>query len=174
VACGWEPPDCIAAHWSPKLKGHAEKATSRAPCPLCGEARRLSYWPEGGSVRWKNHCGCGRDALRAKLADLLPGCVSVRYSPKAKADSAELVSLALSGMPVMSLRLALLELSGMGTREALDKLGVGRTHRGRVIAGRQWLPILVHIRRSRWLPILVHPPVPILVHLRRSQRFQEA
>ena len=36
----------------------------------------------------------------------------------------------------MSLRLALRELSGMSTTEALDKLGVKRTNRYRVIAGR--------------------------------------
>jgi uncharacterized protein YjiS (DUF1127 family) len=34
------------------------------------------------------------------------------------------------------MRLAMLELAGMSTREALDKLGVRRENRSRVIAGR--------------------------------------
>ena len=67
-----------------------------------------------------------------------------------------------------SLRLGLLELAGMTTTQALDKLGIGRTHRARVIAGRRWLPILVHRRRSLGVPVSVTPGVPISVHHRRS------
>ena len=48
----------------------------------------------------------------------------------------EIVALAMTKMPPVSLRLAMLELAGMTTREALDALGVGPTHRHRVIYGR--------------------------------------
>ena len=57
----------------------------------------------------------------------------------------ELIAVALAEMPPTSLRLALLEMAGLGTYEALDKLGVRREHRSRVIAGRA--PILVQKRR---------------------------
>ena len=49
----------------------------------------------------------------------------------------EIVSLAMLNMPPQSLRLALLELAGIPTRTALDMLGVGPTHRYRVINQRQ-------------------------------------
>ena len=56
-------------------------------------------------------------------------------------DHGELITLALAEMPPTSLRLAMLEMAGFGTADALDKLGVRREHRARVIAGRA--PILV-------------------------------
>jgi hypothetical protein len=48
----------------------------------------------------------------------------------------DLITLALSDMPPMTLRLELLRLAGLGTAEALDKLGVRRENRSRVIAGK--------------------------------------
>ena len=169
MACGWEPPDCIAAHWSPTLKGHAEKATSRAPCPLCGEARRLSYWPEGRSVRWKNHCGCKRDAVRAKLADLLPGCVSARYQPRHAVDRDEVVSLVLDkAVTINALRLGCLRAVGMTEKEAKEKLGLPRQTYYDAVR------ILVQSRRSRLVRILglvrLCKVVRILVQSRRSER----
>ena len=53
---------------------------------------------------------------------------------------AEIYELVQMEMPPTSLRLALLELIGIPTREALDMLGVGRTHGYRVIEGRKRLP----------------------------------
>lgn len=46
-----------------------------------------------------------------------------------------LVALALAKMQPMSLRLGLLEMAGMSTKEALDELGLPRSNRYRVIAG---------------------------------------
>jgi predicted GIY-YIG superfamily endonuclease len=51
-------------------------------------------------------------------------------------SGAEIVALADAKMPPTSLRLALLELAGLSTKEALDRMGVPRTNRYRVIAGR--------------------------------------
>ena len=47
----------------------------------------------------------------------------------------DLIGLALSDMPPMTMRLAMLRLAGLGTPEALDRLGVRRENRSRVIAG---------------------------------------
>jgi predicted GIY-YIG superfamily endonuclease len=51
--------------------------------------------------------------------------------------AADLIELAMLSMPPQSLRLALLELAGIPTPAALDMLGVGPTHRRRVISQRQ-------------------------------------
>ena len=48
----------------------------------------------------------------------------------------DVVNLAMLKVPPMTLRLRLLELSGIPTRSALDMLGVPRSRRSRVIAGR--------------------------------------
>jgi predicted GIY-YIG superfamily endonuclease len=49
----------------------------------------------------------------------------------------DLIELAMLSMPAQSLRLALLELAGIPTPAALDMLGIGPTHRGRVISQRK-------------------------------------
>ena len=48
----------------------------------------------------------------------------------------DLITLALSDLPPMTLRLELLRLAGLGTAEALDKLGVRPDNRARVIGAR--------------------------------------
>ena len=48
----------------------------------------------------------------------------------------DLIALALSGVPAMTMRLEMLRMAGMGTAEALGKLGVRRENRSRVIAGK--------------------------------------
>jgi hypothetical protein len=143
VACGWLPEDCCTDHWSATLHGHKEKATWRAPCPLCASSRVLSYWPEGRYVRWKNHCKCDRDAVRAKLAEMLPGCVSARYRPKHAVDCDEVISLALDKtVTVSALRLGCLRAMGMPEKEAKEKLGLPRRTYYDAVR------ILAHHRRS--------------------------
>lgn len=55
----------------------------------------------------------------------------------AEVSAVDLLELAMLGMPPQSLRLAMLELAGIPTPAALDMLGIGPTHRGRVIRARQ-------------------------------------
>lgn len=137
MPCGWQPEDCIPQHWLPLLDGHTEPETARAPCPLCGSKRALSIRVQGKRVAWKNHCECDKDDVRIKLAELLPGCVSARYTGRHRVDAGDLLKLADSGIPPQSLRLALYELAGLGTQTALDRMGVRRENRARVISGRR-------------------------------------
>lgn len=139
----------IRQHWSTLPGARMEKAGLRADCPGCGAHRGLSVQDKGGYYpAWNLHCDptCDRDAVRAKLAALLPGCVSVRYSPRHAIDRDDLISLADSSMPPQSLRLAMYELAGIGTQAALDRMGVRREHRSRVITGRR-APKRVQTRR---------------------------
>jgi len=74
--------------------------------------------------------------MRPYLVKLIGPCMPGGRAARPTVDLDELAALALTPMPPTSLRLAMLELAGFGTREALDKLGVRREHRSRVIAGR--------------------------------------
>jgi hypothetical protein len=138
MACGLGLPDaedCAADHWSPALNGRRERNGQwRADCPVpgCGAIRSLEYDAPGKHVRWRSFCGeHDKDAVRPYLAKLVGPCMpSGRREPIRHADLAE---LALADVPPQSLRLALLELAGMPTAEALAKLGVGPTHRRRVV-----------------------------------------
>lgn len=126
--------DKITRDWCPVLQhGHREPAGWRFACPCCGSGRVLSVQAKGRYPRWNNHCPCDRAEVRARLADL--GLVSRRYAPRRPvADRDELAALALADLPPQSLKLALLELSGMTTTEALDKLGIRRSNRARVVS----------------------------------------
>jgi hypothetical protein len=148
MACGLGLPDaedCAADHWSPALGGRRERNGQwRADCPVpgCGASRSLEYDAPGKHVRWRSFCGKhDRDKVKPYLAELLGPCMPTRRAGRHPIDHDELIALALAGMPPTSLRLAMLEMAGIGTSEALDKLGVRREHRARVIAGRA--PILV-------------------------------
>lgn len=134
--------DCAVLHWSPPLGAKRERSAWRADCPMCGADRSLEFDIAGKGIRWNSFCPDHPKAtLRPELRNLLKGCLG----GKASIDPAEIEELALAKMPPTSLRLALLELAGMSTPEALDKLGVRREHRSRVISGRA--PKLVHRRR---------------------------
>lgn len=128
--------DEIILRWVPAFPSYKhEPAGWRFPCPCCGSGRELSVRAKPGHRRpqWDPKCRCPREEVAAKLAAL--GLISGRRPPKLDRD--EVIALALADMPPQSLRLALLELAGLGTREALDKMGVHRAHRARVIAGRR-------------------------------------
>jgi hypothetical protein len=77
-----------------------------------------------------------KDILRPVLAERLKGCLPRRRSDRPAIGHDDLIELALSGMPPMTMRLRMLRMAGMGTQQALDKLGVRREHRCRVIAGK--------------------------------------
>jgi hypothetical protein len=128
--------DQIITRWCAILPGgKRELAGWRFPCPCCGKDRRLSVQAKPGRrhPEWNLHCGCDRSDVQAKLAAAgLAAPLHRRRVPKADPD--ELAALALADMPPLALRLGLLELAGFGTREALDKLGVTRTNRYRVVS----------------------------------------
>lgn len=70
--------------------------------------------------------------MRPHLARLVGSCMpgGSRREPIRHAD---LIALAEADIPPQSLRLALYELAGMPTGEALARLGVGPTHKRRVV-----------------------------------------
>ncbi len=136
--CGLLAEDCAADHWCWKLDGHREQAGWRANCPYpgCGAERSLEWDVPGKSVRWRSWCGeHDKEALGPVLAELLAGCVPRRRSDRLPISHDDLVALALTDMPPMTMRRRMLQMTGVGTREALDKLGVRRENRSRVIAG---------------------------------------
>jgi hypothetical protein len=152
MACGLGLPDaedCAADHWSPALDGRRERNGQwRAPCPVpgCKSLRSLEYDAPGKHVRWRSFCKYhDREAVRPYLLKHIGPCMPSRRTGRAPISSDEVIALALTEMPPTSLRLAMLEMAGTGTSEALDMLGVRREHRARVIAGRA--PILVQKRR---------------------------
>ena len=146
MACGLGLPDaedCAIVHWCAALEplgAHREpNGQWRADCPVpgCKALRAIEYDAPGKHVRWRSFCGHhGREAMRPYLAALIGPCMPGGRAARPTVDLDELAALALTQMPPTSLRLAMLEMAGFGTREALDKLGVRREHRSRVIAGR--------------------------------------
>lgn len=148
MACGLGLPDaedCAADHWSRALDGRREAGGQwRANCPVpgCKAKRALEYDAPGKHVRWRTFCGeHDKEAARPYLVKLVGPCMPSGRVGAGSIDRDALADLALTQMPPTSLRLAMLEMAGYSTREALDKLGVRREHRSRVIAGRA--PILV-------------------------------
>lgn len=133
MRCGLEATDCIIEHWCPPLGLRAESTNHwRGPCPVCGRRRSLSVQVKNRRAVWNLLiCGCDRRTVRKAL----PDCAA-RRSPRPVIDAEQLRELALAKMPPMSLRLALLEMSGMSTPDALDALGIRRENRSRVSSKR--------------------------------------
>lgn len=165
--------DCAADHWSPVLDGRRERNGQwRANCPVpgCGALRSLEYDAPGKHVRWRSFCGDhDKDAVRPFLAKLIGPCMPTggRREP-VRHD--ELIDLALADLPPQSLRLGLLEMAGMTTGEALARLGIGPTHKRRVIDPLRKLgklPVWVSPCRSHPLPVSVTRGLPTSVSRRR-------
>ena len=146
MACGRGEPtaeDCAIRCWSDalkKLNSHREpNGQWRADCPVpgCKSLRAIEYDAPGKHVRWRSFCGHhDKEVIRPHLAAIIGPCMPGKRSGRTPIEHDELIALALAKMPPTSLRLAMLEMAGLGTREALDKLGVRREHRSRVIDGR--------------------------------------
>ena len=141
MACGIGLPDavdCAVAHWSPALDGRREPSGQwRADCPVpgCGADRALQYDVPGNGkhIRWKSFCGHhDKEAMRPHLAKLVSPCMPGGGGRTAVSRD-ELIALTLADLPPQSRQLGLLELAGMSTSEALAALGVGPTHKRRVI-----------------------------------------
>jgi hypothetical protein len=145
MACGLGLPDaidCATDHWCKALKKfnpHREpNGQWRADCPVpkCRSLRAIEFDAPGKHVRWKTWCGHhDKETVRPYLAALIGPCMpGGSRRPPIRHD--ELIELALADLPPMTKNLRMLQLAGMGTQEALDKLGVRPDHRARVIGGR--------------------------------------
>jgi hypothetical protein len=174
VACGLGLPDaedCAADHWCKPLGVLKRERNGqwRANCPVpgCKSARSLEFDAPGKHVRWKSFCGDhDQEAVRPYLAKIIGLCMPSGRVGRAAIEHSDLIELALSDLPPQSMRLALLEMAGMSTSEALAKLGIGPTHKRRVIEplrklGR--LPVSVTFRRSAELPVSVSRELPVSV-----------
>ena len=133
--------ECAARHWCEEFGGERKpNGQWRADCPYpgCGADRALQWDAPGKNVRWKSWCGeHDREMLRPVIAARLNGCLSRRQSDRPPpVEHDDLIELALSGWPPMTVKMMMLRLAGLGTQEALDKLGVRRENRPRVIAGK--------------------------------------
>ena len=104
--------------------------------PGCGAVRSLEYDAPGKHVRWRSFCGThDKDAVRPHLARLLGSCMP-GGRPREPIRHDELIELLLSDVPPATMKLMGLRLAGLGTVEALDKMGVRPDNRARVIGGR--------------------------------------
>lgn len=139
MACGLGLPDaedCAIVHWCEALEAfgaHREpNGQWRADCPVpgCKSERSLEWDAPGKHVRWRTFCTHDREAIRPYLAKLVGPCMP---GGGRRQINPEMVALATADLPPQSLRLGLLEMAGMTTAEALAALGVGPTHRRRVI-----------------------------------------
>ena len=137
MACGLGEPsaeDCAIAHWCKALDGRREpNGQWRADCPVtgCGARRALEWDAPGKHVRWRSFCGLhDKEAIRPYLAALLGPCAPTSSRQR---RNEEMIALALADLPPQSLRLGLLEMAGAPTAEALARLGIGPTHKRRVI-----------------------------------------
>lgn len=139
MACGLGEPtaeDCIIVHWCKALEhldSHREpNGQWRADCPVpgCKAERALEFDAPGKHVRYRSFCGKhDRETMRPHLAKLIGPCMPGGR----RAVNHEMVALATADLPPQSLRLGLLEMAGMTTAEALAELGIGPTHKRRVI-----------------------------------------
>jgi hypothetical protein len=129
--------DCAAAHWAEVLDGRREPSGNwRAPCPVDHAPRALEWDVPATSVRWKTFCGShDRDALRPVLAELLGECFTATSSSQRRRPVShdDLAALMLSGLPPKAMKVAGLVMAGMTRAEAMDKLGIDRTSRYRVL-----------------------------------------
>lgn len=180
MACGLDSgstaEECAIAHWSPALlalNAHRERNGQwRADCPVpgCRAERSLEYDAPGKHVRWKSFCGDhDKETVRPYLKKLVGACMPSSGRREAIRHD-EVIDLALADLPPQSLRLGLLELAGLTTGEALRRLGIGPTHKRRVIEPLRRLgklPVSVSPRRSLPLPVSVTPELPASVSLRR-------
>ncbi len=150
MRCGEDAEGCAHQHALRKLGpsrvtrtrrigGHDVAYQWAVRCVVCHLDGKMTLTAQGQWLLAYCHaCKASQPALKTALALLLPDCYSGRSSrgQRVKIEPATLTELALSGMPPMSMKLAMLEMAGWGTPEALDKLGVRRENRSRVINGR--------------------------------------
>lgn len=193
MPCTDLPRECLAFHAGPRIAGWrlpSPGVQGTGECPACSRGFSIGLGTKGARLVAYCHAGCQADEIRAELeaAGLWSGCMpSFRAEPgseraagrpsraRAVIEPDELAALALAGLPPASLRLALLELSGMTTGDALDKLGIRREHRSRTIAGRTNFGAKPQVSPRTNSGAPTHDPsAPNLVQNRRSQARREA
>lgn len=125
----------LLEHWTTLPGARMERAGLRADCPGCGKHRGLSAQVKGRYVSWNlPACMCDRDEVRPKLAAALPGCLSVRYTPRTAVNRDALIALMLDkSLPPVALRVAALQALGMRTPEIRSKLGLSRQRWSEVV-----------------------------------------
>ena len=149
MRCGEDGTECAIRHVVPELRGYCTKTRKTGSrdtpyewactCPLCHGDGKLTVTAKGRTILlFCQKCRGSQGKLTAEMAARLPACFRLPGQPRggSRIDPADLAALALAEMPPVSLRLALLEMSGLSTPDALDKLGVRRENRSRVINGR--------------------------------------
>lgn len=149
--------DCAILHWCPALNARAEANVWRADCPMCGAVRAIEFDVRGRGIRWNSFCSRHpKEALRPTMRDLLGGCLP--GSGKTPISHDELAALALAEISPAAMRLAMLELAGFSTADALAKLGIRRENRARVIKDRA--SVSMQKRRSLQPAIPMRPARP--------------
>ena len=147
MRCGEDGTDCALRHVVPALRGRCTKERRTggravpyqwaARCPVCNADGKLTLTAKGRTLlAFCQKCRASQPDLMAALAKEFPDCFGVRPVRRGGIAAADLVALALAPMPPLSRQLAMLEMAGMSTPDALDKLGVSRQNRYRVVAGR--------------------------------------
>jgi len=156
---GWDV--CADKDWPHKLKGHWEPAGYRADCLRCSADRAIEWSvppQDARAIPWNVFCGCGKDAVRPLMRARLGPCMPGGRTGRQEIDPDAVVRLALAKIPPVSLKLALLELTGITTSEALEMLGVRRENRSRVIKDRA--SISMQNRRSLPSSVSMRAPHP--------------
>jgi hypothetical protein len=129
VRCGLAAADCLAEHWSRTLDGfYRERSGWRATCPLCHTPRALSIQDDRGRVVWNCHHApaCDRDTIRAKLAELLPACLSAGNMRGTHIQAVEAL-LTDKTLPPNALRVAALLELGWTAERIRDELKMPRS-----------------------------------------------
>jgi hypothetical protein len=146
LRCGENVTDCAVKHVVPLLDGTCRRSRRiggkdipfqwAATCPVCGVANKLTLTIEHGKLlRHCQRCKAPQAKLTGALAELIPSCFGGRRPRQIEPD--DLIALALTSMPPVSMKLAMLEMAGLSTPAALEKLGIRRENRSRVINGRR-------------------------------------
>lgn len=173
MACGLPPRDCITDHILPRLDGRTVEERpyqARADCPACQSRGKLAI-SVGERARAVMHCharSCHDDwagTLRPALirAGVSEQCISgaARRGAGKMVLADEMKAIVLAKMPPVSMRLALLELAGLETSEALDLLGVRRENRARTIRERPSKTMQNRRSPPASRPMRSTPPPPV-------------
>lgn len=147
MRCGEDGIDCALQHVVPALNGRCTKERRTggrtvpyqwaARCPVCETDGKLTLTAKGRTLlAFCQKCRVSQKELAGALAKMFPDCFGARPARRGGVPAADLIALALAPMPPLSRQLVMLEMAGMPTPEALDRLGVARQNRYRVIAGR--------------------------------------
>jgi len=137
MSCGNGLPtidDCAELHWAVSFDGVRQGDGSwRAPCPGCQAPRALKWWLRRTTIGWCSFCSQhDKEMFRPLLAASLGPCLGGHRKGPEAVDHAELAALARAAIQPRTLRVRLLELSGMSLDSAMDELKVDRSDRYKI------------------------------------------